>query len=151
MHGNRRGGLGTDDALIDATGHGVEEEVEKIRDHRFAALGLDDLDDLVVRSGVELDEDLPHDADARLAPVVHQGQHVEVMHDPTGICGETLLVVTGEASLAMLFPPCDERIGGAGLGLVGTRAVEALHEQVGDQRPVDRLVEHPEAWLIPGM
>ena len=58
----------------------VEQEVEKIRYDRLCALGFEQLREVVVRLGVELDEDLSDDADARLFHVP-AGQFIEFFDD----------------------------------------------------------------------
>ena len=51
------------------------------RNHGLAALALDLIDDLVVRRGMELHEDLADHADARFGALALQGKRVEILHD----------------------------------------------------------------------
>ena len=56
------------------------EELHEAGQFGLAALGLDDVDSVVVGVGVELHEDLADQADARLARDVAQRQGVEGAH-----------------------------------------------------------------------
>ena len=135
-------GLGAELGVgVDRVGHAKEEEVHQARDVGLAALLLDDLDHLVVGRGVELDEDLAHHAHARLGAVVLQRQRLE------GVDGALAELVEaaarrrggGDQSLGLGHHAVVERIGGAGLGLVGAAAVEQLHDEVAVEQGVDRL------------
>lgn len=58
----------------------VEQKVEKIRYDRLSALGFKQLGEVIVRLGMELDEDLTDDTDTRLFHVP-AGQFIEFLDD----------------------------------------------------------------------
>ena len=59
--------------LEDGAGKPEQEELDESRNHGLAALALDLVDDLVVRRGMELHQDLADHADARLGALALQG------------------------------------------------------------------------------
>ena len=67
--------------LENAARDAEQEELDETRHNGLAALALDHVDDLVVRRGVELHQNLAHHADAWLGALALQRQRVEVFHD----------------------------------------------------------------------
>ena len=67
--------------LENAARDAEQEKLDEARHNGLASLALDHVDDLVVRRGVELHQNLAHDADARLGALALQRQRIEVFHD----------------------------------------------------------------------
>ena len=109
-------------------GHGVVEELHEAGQFGLAALGLDDVDGVVVGVGVELHEDLADEADARLARDVAQGQGVEGAHAladdlPVGDApAEGRHASRRDPLLHVGVPRAVQLHRGAGRGLVGAHA-----------------------------
>ena len=136
------GGLGAQLALhVDGAREAKEEEVDKAGHVGLAAFGLDDLDQLVVGRGVELDENLSHHAHARLGAVVHKRNLVE---GGDGLLADLLEAALVERVHGLLHAGHElvmQRVDRALLGLVRTRAVDALHHEVAVEKHVDGLGE----------
>jgi len=110
---------------VDGVRRAEEEEVHESGYVGLAALRLDHAYDLVVRSGMELDENLADHAHAWLGPVVLQGQAIEGVN---GALAETIEVLgchaRGDDLLGIGHALVVERVGRARFHLVGTHAIE---------------------------
>ena len=112
-----------------------------------AAVGLDDVDGVVVGVGVELHEDFADEADARLARDVAQGQGVEGAH----ALADDLAVGDAPAEgrhasrrdplLDVAVPRAVQLHRGAGRGLVGAHAQQHRLDGIADDEGLDRLVD----------
>ena len=119
-----------------------QEEVDQARDDRLTALALDRVHDLVVGGRVELDQDLAHHADTRLAAEVHARERVEVADD----LRVDLFGLAQRKPALVLFHPvhplAEQLVRAAGLGLVRAHAVQAHHQQIAHEQRRNGGLEH---------
>ena len=131
----------------------------------LAILGFDDVDHMVVRVRLVLDEDLADHADAHLAWDVTQRQIVEGLHDLLGqhVVRQVPLPdarrLGGGLGIAVVFdgfahdgvPQLVQLVGRALLHFVRAHAVEALHEQVAQNQRLDGTVQQGRGGLEAGV
>ena len=75
---------------VDRVGETKQEEVDQARNVGLTALGLDDLDQLVIGCWVELNQNLTDNADAWLLAVVGHGQAVKQLNGTLALLVEFL-------------------------------------------------------------
>ena len=136
----------------------AEEEGEQPRNDGLAALGLDLIDDVIVGVGLEFDQNLSDDADARLTGDIAPGQGVELADH---LAQQTPIAQPpapgGAASPAPeefpddRIPPFYEAVGSPLLGLVGAHAQQAGVEGVADDDALDDLERESRSDLEPGV
>ena len=136
----------------------VEEEPEQARDHRLTALGLNDVHDVVVGVGLELDQDLPDHAHAGPAGHVGQRQGVELLdHLPQEAPVAQAPAPGGAASPVLKelpdngVPALQELLGGAGDRLVGAHPQQAGVEGVANDDAAQHAHPHGGGELEPGV
>jgi len=134
------------------------EELHEARQLRLAALRLDDVDRVVVRVGVELHEDLPHQADTGLAGDVAARQGGELSDHLSQQAPVAQPSAPGGAAPLVLEELPDDRVpapqkpvGGALLGLVGAHAQQTGVEGVADDDALDDLERQSRGDLEPGV
>ena len=134
------------------------EELHESGQLRLASFRLDDVDGVVVRIGVELHEDLPHQPDARSARLVAQRQGVEGAHAPAHE------PPVGEPPPVGCRPPVprqplpDDRVPvpvqrhrGSGLDLVGPHPQQHRLHHVPQHPRLDDPVNHRQGDLETGV
>ena len=126
----------------DAVGQAEEEEVDQAGHVGLAALLLDHLDHLVVGGGMELDQDLTHNAHTRLAAKVDAGQLVELADDLRVELLGLAQLHGGHGLVQVGHPLLEQGVGAAGHGLVGAHAVEQHHQQIAHEQGGDGRLEH---------
>ena len=122
--------------------HAEEEEVDEAGNVCLAALVFDDLHDLVVCRGVELDEDFAHHAHARLATKINAGERVEVMDDLVYDALDVLPLELAYILFEIIHPLAKERLCTARLLLVRTHAIQTHHEQIAQDERRHGGLEH---------
>ncbi len=122
---------------VDLVRHAEQEEVDQPWDVCLAALALDDLDDLVVRRGVELDEYFADHADPRLRAVVSQGKRIEGLNRVLAKLVETRAIRMREDCLGSSHEALIQALCRALPRLVRARAIQQLHDHI----PINQAVE----------
>ena len=119
---------------------------------RPRSLTFDDVDDLVVRGGMELHQDLAHHTHTRLQPLAGQRQRIEVFYDAAHRLLElAALQATAQLRLARRHPVVEQAVRAAFLDLVRTRAVQRHHQQVAVEDGVRGLQQHGRRHLEAGV
>ena len=138
---------------VDRVGEAKQEEVDQAWNVSLAALGLDDLDQLVVSCWVELNQNLADDADAWLLAVVDHGQAVKQLNGTLALLVEFLARNSVDLGTCIGHELVIQLICGTLNGLVGTNAIQQLHNQVAVQERVNCLdkqigLEQLESWVV---
>ena len=122
----------------------VVEEVQQVGHDGLGSLGLQQLDQMVVRERHILHQNFAHNADTRLAQRLVDGQRVKVRHNAAADVGIVpLRFGVHERIDADLLPLLMDRLGAALFQLIGAHMIEAAHEEVAVDQRVDRV--HDEA------
>ena len=131
--------------------HAEEEEVHQPGDVGLAALVLYRPHDVVVGRGMELHQNLPHHAHARLAAEVHARQLVEIPHYLLVHPREFAALHAGLVLHQVIHPLAEQRVGAAGHRLVGARAIEQLHQQIARDQGRNRIQQHLDGHVEAGI
>ena len=115
---------------VDRVGETKQEEVDQARNVGLAALGLDDLDQLIVGRWVELNQNLADDADAWLLAVVDHGQAVKQLDGTLALLVEFLARNSVDLGACIGHELVIQLVCRALDGLVWTHAIQQLHDQV---------------------
>ena len=122
----------------------VVKEVQQVGHDGLGSLGLQQLDQMVVRERHILHQNFAHNADTRLTQRLVDGQRVKVRHDAAADVGiAPLRFGVHERIDADLLPLLMDRLGAALFQLIGAHMIEAAHEEVAVDQRVDRV--HDEA------
>lgn len=143
--GDERGGLfGAEELrLVLRADHAVAEEIHHIRHDGFGTLFLQQVHKVIVGKGHVLDEDLSDDADTGLLEGLVDGECVKGFDDALADLLEAVFALRIRQGVnADILPLAVQRIGRAGLELVGPHAVQAAHEQVAVDDGVDGVHDH---------
>ena len=148
--GDGHGGEGGAEFGVSEIGvmEGVEEESEDVGAHGFGAFGFEEFDEVVVGVGVEFDEDFADDADAWFSSR-GDGKPVEVLDDVATILAVLVERCGGKGFEATRVPEFVKGVGRSWCAFVGTRAVEASHEQIAVDESLKAPVEKASAPLEP--
>ena len=92
---------------------------------------------------MELHQDLADHAYTRLRAFTLKGQIVEIVDDLLyGLLEATSLLAFVDLRLATRHPMIEQAVRCARLTFIGTRAIEALHEQIAVEDGIDGVIEH---------
>ena len=127
---------------IYAVGQAKQEEVHQTRDVCLAAFGLDLLNQLIIGRGVELDQDLAHNAHARLAAKVNAGQLVKLLDDLGVELFSLAQLHAGDVVFEVVHPLAEQLLRAAGHRLVGADTVEQHHHQITQKQRGNSALEH---------
>ena len=138
---------------VDRVGEAKQEEVDQTWNVGLAALGLDDLDQLIVGRWVELNQNLTDNADAWLLAVVDHRQAVKQLDSALALLIEFLARNSVNLGARIGHELIIQLVCRALNGLVGTHTIQQLHDQVAVQQRIDCLdeqvgLEQLEAWII---
>ena len=109
---------------VDRVGEAKQEEVDQAWNVSLAALGLDDLDQLVVSRWVELNQNLANDANAWLLAVVDHGQAVKQLNGTLALLIEFLTRNSVDLGTCIGHELVIQLVCRALNSLVGTHAVQ---------------------------